>query len=87
MSTTLKLALGLAAAMLFAGTAQAAPSKQVQTHCVHDYKAYCGEWGLETRGLKHCMRKHGDRLNSQCVAALVHSGEVSQTEVDAYKKK
>jgi hypothetical protein len=55
-------------------------------HCAHDYKKYCHQWGLETKGLENCMRKHGDSLTNACVAALVKSGEVSQAEVDRRKK-
>ena len=32
------------------------------------------------------MRKHGDHLNSSCIAALVQAGEVSQAAVDKRKK-
>jgi hypothetical protein len=82
--------LMIGAASLFCLTSAAfaaSPSKAVQTHCVKDYKAFCSEWGIETKGLSNCMRKHGDQLNAQCVAALVQSGEVSQAEVNARKKK
>jgi hypothetical protein len=69
----------------FACAVEAAPSKHVQQHCVQDYKKFCGEWGIESKGLKNCMHKHGDNLTHACVAALVHSGEVSQAEVDRRK--
>jgi hypothetical protein len=71
--------------MLCAASAQATVSKNVQTHCVQDYKKYCHQWGIETKGLTNCMHKHGDRLNNACVAALVQSGQVSQAEVDRRK--
>jgi len=88
MKFNLCLLIGAAALVCLSSAASAANvTKGVQTHCVHDYRAYCSDWGLQTRGLKHCMRKHGDRLNPQCVAALVQAGEVSQAEIDARKKK
>jgi hypothetical protein len=57
----------------------------VQQHCVHDYKKFCHQWGIETKGLKNCMHKHGDNLTHACVAALVQAGEVSQAEVNRRK--
>ena len=56
-------------------------------HCANDYKKYCHQWGLETKGLENCMRKHGDSLTNACVSALVRAGEVSQAEVDRRKKQ
>jgi hypothetical protein len=71
----------------FAFSAQSATvSKHVQNHCVQDYKKYCHQWGIETKGLTNCMHKHGDKLNHACVAALVQAGEVSQAEVDRRKQ-
>ena len=70
--------------ILCAASAQAL-SKNVQNHCVQDYKKYCHQWGIETKGLTNCMHKHGDRLNNACVSALVQSGQVSQAEVDRRK--
>ena len=66
------------------GSAQAA-HKDVK-HCADDYRKFCHQWGLETKGLENCMRKHGDRLTNTCIAALVKSGNVSQADVDRRKK-
>ena len=86
--TSIYMRLLMAAAVLlgFAGLAQGAVHKAVQQHCVNDYKKFCHEYGLETSALSHCMRKHGDHLNSSCIAALVQAGEVSQAAVDKRKK-
>ena len=51
-------------------------------HCADDYRRFCSQWGLETRGLENCMRRHGDKLNNACIAALVRTGQFSQAEVD-----
>ena len=51
-------------------------------HCADDYRRFCSQWGLETRGLENCMRRHGDQLNNACVAALVRTGQVTQAEVN-----
>jgi hypothetical protein len=50
--------------------------------CVEDYRRFCSEWGLETRGLQNCMRRHGDQLTKACVRGLIAAGAVSQAEVD-----
>jgi hypothetical protein len=56
-------------------------------HCADDYRKFCHQWGLETKGLEGCMRKHGDKLTNLCIAALVKSGDVAQAEVDRRKKQ
>jgi len=68
----------------WARAAQAA-HKDVK-HCADDYRKFCHAWGLETKGLENCMRKHGDKLTNACIAALVKSGNVSQAEVNRRKK-
>jgi hypothetical protein len=50
--------------------------------CAEDYRRFCSQWGLETRGLQNCMRSHGDRLSKVCVRGLIAAGAVSQAEVD-----
>ena len=70
----------LTAAMLVVfsvGAAEAGKRK-----CAEDYRRFCSEWGLETRGLQNCMRRHGDRLSKACVRGLIQAGAVSQAEVD-----
>jgi len=60
-----------------AGAAEAGKRK-----CADDYRRFCSQWGLETRGLQNCMRAHGDRLTKACVRGLISAGAVSQAEVD-----
>ena len=67
-------------ALLFFGPAQA--SRQNIRHCADDYRGFCHQRGLETRGLENCMRRHGDRLTDACIAAWVRAGEVSRAEVN-----
>jgi hypothetical protein len=50
--------------------------------CTEDYRRFCSQWGLETRGLENCMRRHGDQLSKACVRGLIQAGAVSQVEVD-----
>jgi hypothetical protein len=75
-----RVVAALILALLFFGPAQA--SRQNIRHCADDYRRFCRQWGLETRGLENCMRRHGDRLTNACIAALVRAGEVSQAEVN-----
>ena len=86
MNSCARVLIGLASILCFAVAAQAATvDPKVQQHCVHDYKKFCHQWGIETKGLKNCMHKHGDNLTHACVAALVQAGEVSQAEVNRRK--
>jgi hypothetical protein len=76
-------AILLVAFGLTVGTACAAQARHSDArHCAEDYRRYCSEWGLETRGLENCMRRHGDRLTNVCIASLVRAGFVTQAEVD-----
>ena len=77
----------VAAALIVAGVCSAQAAHKDVKHCADDYRKYCHQWGLETKGLESCMRKHGDRLTNSCVAALVKAGEVSQAEVNRRKKQ
>lgn len=56
-------------------------SKAVQQYCHADYKKYCGDYGLETSGLRSCMDRNGRSLSKSCVRALVQSGETSHAYV------
>ncbi|HUW73185.1 MAG TPA: hypothetical protein VMW05_04005 [Methyloceanibacter sp.] len=50
--------------------------------CAEDYRRFCSQWGLETRGLENCMRRHGDYLTKRCIKGLIQAGAVSQAEVN-----
>jgi hypothetical protein len=50
--------------------------------CANDWRQFCSQWGLETRGLQNCMRRHGDYLTPACIRGLVKAGAVSQAEVN-----
>jgi hypothetical protein len=73
-------------ALCLVGTAHAdSYSKAVQKSCAADYRKYCGDYGLETAGLRSCMDRNGKSLSKTCVNALISSGEVTQAEVDRRK--
>lgn len=64
-----------------AGAAEAGKRK-----CAEDYRRFCSEWGLGTRGLENCMRRHGDRLTHACVRGLIQAGAISQAYVDRRRR-
>jgi hypothetical protein len=80
-------ALVIAAVSIVCGVGSAQAAHKDVKHCANDYRNFCHQWGLETKGLENCMRKHGDKLTNACVAALVKNGDVSQAEVNRRKKE
>ena len=80
-------ALFIAAVVIVCGVCSAQASHKDVKHCADDYRKFCHQWGLETKGLENCMRKHGDKLTNTCIAALFKTGQVSQAEVDRRKKR
>jgi hypothetical protein len=71
------LLIALAVILCTAATAEAGKRK-----CAEDYRRFCSQWGLETRGLQNCMRAHGNYLSKRCVKGLIQAGKVSQSEVN-----
>jgi hypothetical protein len=59
------------AAILFTASAAEATGKR---KCAEDYRRFCSQWGLETRGLQNCMRQHGDQLTPRCIKGLIPGG-------------
>jgi hypothetical protein len=89
LTTTTLLCVAALALSLLAEGAQAQTSrysKQLQRACANDYKAHCGEYGIETEALRLCMDRVGHRLSKTCVNALVAEGEVSRAEVKRRKR-
>jgi hypothetical protein len=81
--------LGITAFVVIATSAEGQTSrysKQLQRACANDYKAFCGEYGIETEALRLCMDRIGHRLSKTCVSALVAEGEVSRAEVNRRKR-
>jgi hypothetical protein len=55
--------------------------------CAWDYRNFCGEWGIGTRGLDNCMNRNARRLSDGCVRALIAEGKVSRAEVERRRVK
>jgi hypothetical protein len=88
-TTFIHFLIAALALALAAGAAEAQSSrysKQLQRACANDYKAYCGQYGIETEALRLCMDRVGHRLTKTCVNALVAEGEVSRAEVNRRKR-
>ena len=80
-------ALFIAAVLIVCGVCSAQASHKDVKHCADDYRKFCHQWGLETKGLENCMRRHGDQLTHACVRGLIQAGAVSQAEVDRLRKQ
>jgi hypothetical protein len=80
------IAIFCIAALTGVARAQHTYSKAVQKACAKDYKAHCGQYGVETEALRLCMDRAGRRLTKTCVNALVAAGEVSRQEVERRKR-
>ena len=55
------------------GTVCVAQAKQSDArHCADDYRKFCHQWGLETKGLENCMhrrRRQADQFMHRGVGA------------------
>ena len=69
MRTTIALPLFTLGLLAYSAVAAEADSysKAVQQSCASDYKKYCGEYGLESTGLRGCMDRNGNSLSKTCV--------------------
>jgi hypothetical protein len=64
-----------------------AVSDTVKQACSSDYAAYCSEHKVGTAGLKTCMREHRKMLTDACIQALGHSQEVTQQDIQDWKRE
>lgn len=63
-----------------------AVSDAVKKACDSDYTAYCSGHKVGSSELRSCMRQHRKMLTDACVKALAASNEVSQDDIEAYKR-
>jgi hypothetical protein len=64
-----------------------AVSEAVKKACDSDYAAYCSAHKVGSSELKSCMRAHRKMLTDACVKALGKSDEVSQQDIETYKRE
>ncbi|MFT3730323.1 MAG: hypothetical protein QM780_02705 [Hyphomicrobium sp.] len=64
-----------------------AVSQAVKDACSADYAAYCSQHKVGTEAARACMREHRKMLTDSCVKALGHSNEVTQADIEQYKRE
>jgi hypothetical protein len=64
-----------------------AVSEAVKNACTSDFAAYCSQHKVGTEAARACMREHRKMLTAECIQALGHSSEVTQADIDLYKRE
>lgn len=64
-----------------------AVTDQVRMSCREDYYTHCPSHAVGSTNLRRCMKNAGPKLSSQCIKALVASGEISNAEVKDIAKR
>ena len=64
-----------------------AVSQAVKDACSSDFAAYCSQHKVGTAGARSCMREHRKMLTDDCIHALGKSSEVTQADIDEYKRE
>ncbi len=64
-----------------------AVSQAVKDACSADYAAYCSQHKVGTTAARSCMREHRKMLTDDCIQALGHSNEVTQADIEQYKRE
>ncbi|MBY0559124.1 hypothetical protein [Hyphomicrobium sp.] len=77
-----------AAVMLALSSGSAfAVSQAVKDACSSDYAAYCSQHKVGTEAARQCMREHRKMLTEDCIHALGKSSEVTQADIELYKRE
>jgi hypothetical protein len=82
-----KVAVLVAIALALSSGCAFAVSQAVKDACSSDYAAYCSQHKVGTDAARHCMREHRKMLTDSCIQALGHSSEVTQADVEQYKRE
>jgi hypothetical protein len=64
-----------------------AVSQAVKDACSSDFAAYCSQHKVGTAAARSCMREHRKMLTDACIHALGHSSEVTQADIEQYKRE
>ncbi len=64
-----------------------AVSQAVKDACSSDFAAYCSQHKVGTEAARSCMREHRKMLTDACIQALGHSSEVTQADIELYKRE
>lgn len=82
-----RVAVLAAVALALSSGCAFAVSKAVKDACSADYAAYCSKHKVGTQAAKSCMREHRKMLTDDCIQALGHSSEVTQADIEQYKRE
>ena len=83
----IKLAYFAIVALTLSTSQANAISKAVKDACISDYAAYCDGLKVGTAELRSCMKAHSHMLSHPCVMALRSSDQVSQQDIEEYKRE
>ncbi|MGO4685704.1 hypothetical protein [Hyphomicrobium sp. 2TAF46] len=64
-----------------------AVSQAVKDACSSDFAAYCSQHKVGTEPARQCMREHRKMLTDGCIQALGKSNEVTQADIEQYKRE
>jgi hypothetical protein len=64
-----------------------AVSQAVKEACTSDFAAYCSQHKVGTEAARSCMHEHRKMLTDSCIQALGHSSEVTQADIEEYKRE
>jgi hypothetical protein len=82
-----KVAVLAAMTLALSSSYALAVSEAVKNACTSDFAAYCSQHKVGTEAARACMREHRKMLTAECVQALGHSSEVTQADIELYKKE
>ena len=85
MKAWMRLVVALMMATLSAAQAPAAITMRVKIACRGDYYRYCSSYAVPSPALRSCMRSVKDKLASGCLRALMTAGEISESDLRAYR--
>jgi hypothetical protein len=82
-----RVAFLAAAALAVSSSCSFAVTQAVKDACSSDFAAYCSQHKVGTEAAKSCMREHRKMLTDSCIQALGHSNEVTQADIEQYKRE
>ncbi|CAA2138718.1 hypothetical protein [Hyphomicrobium sp. ghe19] len=82
-----RLAIFAAVTLVLSSGSAFAVSQAVKDACSSDYAAYCSQHKVGSEAARQCMREHRKMLTESCIHALGKSSEVTQADIELYKRE
>lgn len=82
-----RVAVLAAGALALSSGCAFAVSQAVKDACTSDFAAYCSQHKVGTEAARACMREHRKMLTDACIQALGHSNEVTQADIEQYRRE